>query len=282
MSLDAARRSLEGLALGDAYGQRHFRSMPASVDDLVPGTWCWTDDTHMGLSIVEILERHGRIDQDDLAAALTRRHSEEPMRGYAGGARRLLFALAGGGQWRELAPRLFPGGGSYGNGAAMRIAPLGAFFQGDPGRAANEAALSAVVTHAHPEGQAGAIAVAVAASILRSFPVGRADAFLDACADHVPAGETHDGVALARAIPRGAFEDAARKLGSGLDVSAQDTVPFCLWMVAHEREFAHALWRTVRAGGDCDTTCAIVGGILAAAGVPLPEHWLARREPLPQ
>ena len=61
-----------------------------------------------------------------------------------------------------VAPALF-GGGSYGNGGAMRAAPIGGYFWDDPERARKEAQRSAEVTHAHPEGQAGAAVRQVAA-----------------------------------------------------------------------------------------------------------------------
>jgi ADP-ribosylglycohydrolase len=66
-------------------------------------------------------------------------------------------------------------------------------------------------------------------------------------------------------------------------ISAQDTVPFALWCAAqHLAAFEEALWLTVVGPGDRDTTCAMVGGIVAAAtGVAgLPPEWLRRREPL--
>ena len=42
------------------------------------------------------------------------------------------------------------------------------------------------------------------------------------------------------------------------------------------------MWTTVAAGGDVDTTCAIVGGVIASgkAGAP-PAEWVERTEPLP-
>ena len=67
-------------------------------------------------------------------------------------------------------------------------------------------------------------------------------------------------------------------------VIAPDTVPFCIWNAARcQGQFEEAMWTTVEAGGDMDTTCAIVGGIIAAEdrGAP-PVEWLARREPLPE
>ena len=70
-------------------------------------------------------------------------------------------------------------------------------------------------------------------------------------------------------------------LGSGGRVSAQDTVPFTLWCASlHPDDYEAALWTTVAGFGDRDTTCAIVGGIVAA-GAGVSSAWLAAREPLP-
>jgi len=280
MSREAALRSLEGLALGDAFGELFFGSTARTFEDLEPGPWRWTDDTHMALSIVEVLERYGAIDQDALAQAFARRFAAEPYRGYAGGAARLLRDIGGGGDWRTLAPALF-GSGSYGNGGAMRAAPIGAWFEGDAARAAQEGALSAQVTHAHREGEAGAIAVAVAAATLPSMELVSAPDALEAWAAHVPPTLVRERILEARAYPAHDPKRAAQAIGSGFEISAQDTVPYCLWMAANCRDYETALWCTAWTSGDIDTTCAIVGGILANAVDSLPAHWLARREPLP-
>ena len=73
-------------------------------------------------------------------------------------------------------------------------------------------------------------------------------------------------------------------LGNGSQVSAQDTVPFCLWCAAqHLADYETALWLTVAGQGDRDTTCAIVGGIVASrvGAAAIPDAWRAAREPLP-
>jgi ADP-ribosylglycohydrolase len=75
----------------------------------------------------------------------------------------------------------------------------------------------------------------------------------------------------------------AREVGCGDQITAMDTVPFCLWMAAaHLTNYEDALWTTARVGGDIDTNCAIVGGIVALAvgtdGIPL--EWQGRREGL--
>jgi ADP-ribosylglycohydrolase len=85
----------------------------------------------------------------------------------------------------------------------------------------------------------------------------------------------------AQHIPAGEMERAVKVLGTGRQIAAFDTVPYCLWVVANPGGgYEDALWRTVAGGGDRDTTCAIVGGILGAHQ-HVPEGWLSRREPLP-
>jgi ADP-ribosylglycohydrolase len=282
-AVQRARHSLEGLSLGDAFGEIFYQRYPGfdPESDLPSGPWRWTDDTHMAISIVEILSHHSEIEQDALAEAFARRYLEDPDRGYGRGAHRLLRRLATGADWREAAPALFHGG-SYGNGAAMRAAPIGAYFAGDPERAASEARKSALITHAHPEGQAGAMAVAVAATLVASGTRPGAT-FLERILAYLPETEVARGIQASQAIPVDEPYEAYRQLGTGQRVSAQDSVPFCLWIAAHHLgDYQGALWTTAFGLGDCDTTCAIVGGILALSVENLPGEWLARREVLPR
>jgi len=282
LSLEYALKSLEGLSLGDAFGELFFRRSPfeTTFDDLPKTIWEWTDDTHMALSIVEILKTHQHIDQDALAKAFAKRYKQDPARGYGGGAHKLLSNIVSGGNWREGAPKLF-GTGSYGNGAAMRAAPIGGFFYNDISNAVYEANLSAEITHSHPEGKAGAIAVAVAAAIAANRPYPTGNGFLKTVIPYVPDGITKSRIELAIQIPSDAIIDAMKQLGSGENVSAQDTVPFCLWSAAyHLDNYEEALWNTVKGLGDVDTTSAIVGGIVALSAPEIPASWLKRREPL--
>ncbi|MEP6895615.1 MAG: ADP-ribosylglycohydrolase family protein [Chloroflexota bacterium] len=282
LSLEYALKSLDGLSLGDAFGELFFRRSPfeTTFDDLPKTFWEWTDDTHMALSIVEILKTYQHIDQDALAKAFAKRYKQDPARGYGGGAHKLLSNIASGGSWREGAPKLF-GTGSYGNGAAMRAAPIGGFFYDDVNKAAYEANLSAEVTHSHHEGKAGAIAVAVAAAIAANKPYPTGIDFLKEVIPYLPEGITRSRIELAMQIPSTAIIDAMKQLGSGENVSAQDTVPFCLWSAAyHLDSYEEALWNTAKGLGDVDTTCAIVGGIVALSAPEIPASWLKHREPL--
>ncbi len=275
--------SLEGLSVGDAFGEMFFALPVRDIRErrLPPGPWRWTDDTHMALSIVEILARYGRIEQDALAESFASRFSQEPWRGYGMGAAQLLARIGAGGDWRKEAPRLFRSG-SFGNGGAMRAAPIGAYFRGDAKKAAHEARLAAEITHGHIDGQAGAMAIAAAAALTAAGEGGDAAQLLSTVAKLLPACATREGIERAREIPHTDTGRAVLELGTGQRLSAQDTVPFCLWCaVHHRRDFSSALWQTVAGLGDRDTTCAIVGGIVASSVGGVPAEWVRRREPLP-
>jgi ADP-ribosylglycohydrolase len=201
MNGERAAHALDGLSVGDAFGERFFGSGIALIESrgMPASPWRWTDDTAMALGIMEELHRLGHIDRDALARVFARRWYEQPARGYGAGAHRILEAIHQGAPWWSVSRSAFGREGSKGNGAAMRVAPLGA-------------------------------------------------------------------VAL---------------LGNGSEVTAPDTVPFSLWCATrHLNDFSEALWETVSGRGDRDTTCAIVGGIVAAAGTVIPPAWLAAREPL--
>jgi ADP-ribosylglycohydrolase len=291
--LERALVALEGLSVGDAFGQQIMNLPPAIALSVLERRvlrrppWPFTDDTYMALSIVSILRAHGRIEPDALARSFADRY--EPHHGYGESMHTLLQSLREGEPWQTATAAMFGGQGSYGNGAAMRVAPLGAYFAGDLDACAEQAALSARVTHAHPEASAGAVAVATAAAVAAQSAVdgdrlSRA-ALIDRVLPYVPDSAVRAGLVRARDLPAGTTAaQAAAILGSGEGVSAQDTVPFTLWCAGESPDdYERAIWLTAAGLGDMDTTCAIVGGIVAlSAGIErIPAEWRARRAPLP-
>ncbi|WP_228984006.1 ADP-ribosylglycohydrolase family protein [Streptomyces sp. DH12] len=283
---ERALASLRGLAVGDALGSQFF--VPSHYpllkrSELPPGSWQWTDDTEMACSVLAVLASHGRIDQDALARSFADHHDFD--RGYGPAVNRMLRLIREGGDWRELAAGLFQGQGSWGNGAAMRIAPLGAWYADDPEQATHQAEISSYTTHQHREAVVGCMAVAAAAA-LAAAPEGppKPTDFLDAVVALVPRSAVGAGLRRARdMLDYGDTQTVAAVLGCGRRTSAHDTVPFALWSAARSLDdYERAFWTTAQAGGDVDTTCAIVGGVVAAAqgGAP-PADWLARTEDLP-
>jgi len=266
-SLSRAVASLRGLAVGDAVGACYFipLNQPLLTDRrLPPEPWYWTDDTEMACSVLAVLRDHGRLalHQDALAHSFAAHHDFD--RGYGAGVNRMLRLIRQeDADWREQAEGMFDGKGSWGNGAAMRVAPLGAWYgAADLDLVVAEATASAEVTHTHPEGVAGAVAVAVAAALAADSTL-TGYALLDEIAERTPPSLVRDGIGTAMTLlPLTDPRSAAASLGNGRYISAPDTVPFCLW----------------------DTTCAIVGGIVAArVGVAgIPEEWLKRCEALPE
>lgn len=286
-----ARLALDGLSVGDALGREYAldsdwveRRLRREVPERA---WRWTDDTAMACAIVGVLERAHRIDPDELAAELVREFERDPSRGYGAVAYYLLGRLAGGGSWRELSPSLFHGTGSMGNGAAMRVAPIGAYFHDDVERVIHEAETSALPTHAHPEGRAGAVAVAVAAALACRETAADGAAWLREVMDHTPSGAVRDGIGRAiDLLPHADPRDAAGTLGTGLDVCAHDTVPFALFCAARGLgDYASAIWTCLDGittpDSDRDTLLAIVGGVVACSDPNgIPRSWLRAREAL--
>jgi ADP-ribosylglycohydrolase len=291
--LNRAIQSLHGLSCGDAFGERFF--VPTEMARLliaqrtIPSKpWRYTDDTAMAISIAEILEEFGEINAERLAESFGRRFLADPHRGYGPAMHALLPELATApASWKDLAPLLFNGKGSFGNGAAMRAAPIGAYFADDPEAVIRQAKLSAQITHSHSEGIAGAIAVALAAGLAcrSESPTISAQQFLQEIFERTPVSQVRSGIARALELARDTtVEKAVEILGNGANISAQDTVPFCLWVAAHNlHNYEDALWTTVTGLGDRDTTCAIVGGIvvMSAGDQSIPWNWLDAREPLP-
>lgn len=284
-----ALKSLQALALGDSFGEAHFpyRKPPQGGLEkrLLPGgQWNYTDDTAMAISLLRVLKQRHKVDQELLAQYFAESYAEEPHRGYGGGAISLLHKLCLGEPWQKLSQELFGGGGSYGNGAAMRVAPLGAYFSEHLDLCKGEAKRSAVVTHSHQEGIAGAIAIAIATALFISQPQLRGAAFLDKVAEYLPKGEVQSGILASKNLLEKPTEIVAALLGNGQKVSAQDTVPTCLWIAQNYQDnFVEALWQTASIGGDIDTNCAIVAGMLGnrASEQDFATMGWAQCEPLP-
>jgi len=191
--------------------------------------------------------------------------------------------------WRVTSREAFGGQGSLGNGSAMRVAPVGAWFADDLDRVVAEARASAMVTHMHSEGVTGAIAIAIAAAMAwrlrENLSTDSLVEFFNEVLRCTPDSETRRGIGHAFQIRQ--FESpaaAAHTLGNGSGVTCPDTVPFAVWAAAkHLDNFREAIAATASVGGDVDTNCAIVGGVVALSSGwnGFPEDWLSEIERLP-
>ena len=143
---------------------------------------------------------------------------------------------------------------SFGNGSAMRVSPVGFSFK-TKDEVLAEAEKSAAVTHNHPDGIAGAQAVALAVWMARQ----------DASKDDIKREiETRFGYDLSRRL-------ADIRPGYQFDVTCQGSVPEALIAFYESENLEDAIRKAISLGGDSDTLGCITGGIAHAYYKKIPE-----------
>jgi poly(ADP-ribose) glycohydrolase ARH3 len=275
---------LLGLAVGDALGAPYeglthadiffqFGSPDALVKNPSGDTLFYTDDTEMMIGVAETLVESGRIDEGRLCRAFAENY--HPDRGYGQGARRILSAMVKGKDHRRLAETIFPGG-SFGNGAAMRVAPIGLVFADEPDQLWEQAGLSALPTHTHPLGIEGAQLLAVAiARALRTTTFDR-KAFYSELLGCAATEEFRWHISVAAKLKPG---DSLAGLGSTLHAH-RSVVTAMACFAAAPGDFEMVASRAIGLGDDTDTVAAMAGalvGAFAGAGA-IPAALLAKLE----
>jgi poly(ADP-ribose) glycohydrolase ARH3 len=264
---DRFKGCLRGLAVGDALGAKFegqtgdsIRARFATVDALIdyPQEEIWyTDDTQMTIGVAETLIAHGEILERPLCAAWVANYL--PSRGYGRGARAVLDAMEDGRDYYEVAEEYFPGG-SYGNGAAMRVAPVGLLFRDDRRRLWEQARLSALPTHHHPLGIEGAQLLALAvgiASVTEHFERGPFFTQMIAACASTPFREQMEEAASVQDV------EGLAKLGNRIE--ALHSVPTAIASFALTPEsYAATIGHGIFLGGDTDTIAAMAGALSGA------------------
>lgn len=209
----------------------------------------FTDDTVMTVAVARAILEGG--DYGSWMHLLGRRY---PNAGYGGSFIRWLMADD---------PKPY---GSWGNGSAMRVSPVGLAFDSQE-RVLTEAFRSAVVTHDHPEGIKGAQAVALAVYLARTG-AGKTDIRREL--------ESRFGYDLERTL-------AEIRPAYHFDVSCQGSVPEAIIAFLESSDYEDAVRKAVSLGGDSDTQACITGGIAAAFYGGVPEDIASRvRSLLPE
>ncbi len=254
----------------EGWSWREIARTYGEVREMLParlGAGTYTDDTLLMVALAEsLIANQGRVEPDDLVQRF--RGAYDRRRGFGAGMHRLMRLWDEGVPWEEAARRLFDGG-SYGNGAAMRVAPVGVLFHQDE-RAVYEAAVTqARVTHAHPLGQQGAALIALAvAQALRSDPAtfSREDFLAELEAALPASAETFRRALMQVADLFDRWDDRdliVRKLGNRS--AAHRSVPTAIFaFLTFWNSFEEAVVYAVSLGGDTDTLAAMTGAIAGA------------------
>lgn len=282
-----ALKSLKGVSVGDAFGESFFGETNAVLRNIdqrkVPKTtWDFTDDTIMAIAIYDHIINNENIKQDLLANEFALNHQKDLNRGYGATTRRILREISEGGDWKKISSSVFDGMGSMGNGASMRVSPIGAFYFDDLKKVKDLAIKSAEITHSNIEAITGAIAVAIATALATKIKLFNLQItpndFIDQVVHFLPDSDTKSKIKKATTIPYSYnIETVKTILGNGRKIIAQNTVPFTIWCSAHNlNNFEEALWKGISVLGDRDTICAIIGGItiMSTQEKHIPKIWL--------
>lgn len=285
--LTNAQKSLIGVSIGDAFGESFFGETDFILEKIsqrqMPDTkWEFTDDTVMSIAVFEELEESGEINQDSLINKFCKNHDLDNARGYGATLRRLLREISEGQNWQEVSNNAFDGMGSMGNGAAMRVCPIGAYHYDNVDNVKDLAIKSAVTTHSNIEAVNGAIAIAVGTALTTKMQLDNRFLdpleFIDNILEMLPDSDTKSKISKAKSVPYNYHIDTVKRiLGNGTNMTAQDTVPFAIWCTAYNlANFEEALWKAVSILGDRDTICAIVGGmtIMSSKSENIPLDWI--------
>lgn len=266
---------LLGLALGDALGAP-FEGHPP-VDRARVDAWCdareplrWTDDTHMARTLARhLVDDPAMEDPEGLGAAFARAYAAEPWRGYGAGPPQVFALVEQGATFREAAGSLFDGSGSFGNGAAMRVAPVGLLPAArDPHEAARLAAAQARVTHTHRDAIDGATVIAqVVAALLDVDEVDQdmLRAVVTRTSERLADGPVREGLTVVLEVLHtgGDAFAAVRRCGTG--VAAAASVPAAVAALLSGSDLFEVVTIAILLGGDSDTIAAMAGAMSGAA-----------------
>ncbi|HVP78015.1 MAG TPA: ADP-ribosylglycohydrolase family protein [Thermodesulfobacteriota bacterium] len=291
---DKFRGAVLGCFLGDAFGSGFEGMTPGQAQFHIGNlskafTRRYTDDTDMTLALAESIIQCGRIDPEDTA-----RHFSlhcDLTRGYAAGTIHAVLALRAGLKWHEVAKLVFEDG-SFGNGAAMRVSPIGLFYHQDLAALQEAAVKQASITHVHRLGQWGAVmqACAVGLAVTQSpkevfekeaVIVHLREVLWGGPIEYVKAlNKVEEMVALGQKL---GAQEVVQALGNG--VEAHLSVPSaCYLALTYSSDFCDAVRAAISLGGDTDTIAGMVGAVVGAlvGEKRLPAEWIEQLEEGPR
>ncbi len=260
-----------GAALGDAVGAlaSRFPDKEALVQNADKAACLhFTADTVMAIALAEhILDKQDVITQS-LGDRFIEHFRDKPWERQGARAPELYTIV----EQEKVdyifaARRLYNGEGSYGNGAAMRITPLGLFFHDAPDLY-EKAKASAEVTHTHPVGIDGAAVFARALAVVMEMNPQRPFSpqnFLETLIDFARTDEIRKQLVLVQRLleSRTPPEEAVEQIGGGVPV--QQSMPLALYCFLYvPRSYLECLLDSILLGGKPQAMGAMVGAVSGA------------------
>ena len=266
--------TLVGCAIGDALGNP-FEMKPASSpmfetwagDFIEGGTFWWgqpgqyTDDTLMSLALsASLLEKNG-YDPEDAAKKYLAWMESGNTRGIGGTTATALHRVKNGVVWTESGLTHNPDGTpTGGNGTAMRASPIGIFYRHDLTKLLEVAMTDASITHNSLEPKMGSIAVALGTALLANR-THDPETVLDEVTSVLSDSYVKARLQLAQHHMLEGTDPKVALVEIGTEGYVPATVGAAFYCLARTYDFRGAVEMAVRAGGDTDTTAAIVGAL---------------------
>ena len=279
--------ALVGTGVGDSLGAGFEGWGRVALEEIeqvaeMRKTLTYTDDTHMMIGIAESLIKSRGFNGEDMAYTFASNYELEPWRGYGPAPPHIFRLIRNGVDWGQAAQRFYDGG-SYGNGSAMRIAPIGVFYHDNLTLLRDVACESSRITHAHTLGKEGAAlqacAIALATNLVSPSALDRGN-FLAKLIDYAQDDIYRQKLATAKEILGNPDESrVVIELGHGIE--AFNSVPTAIYCFLSEPDsFARAVLLAISLGGDTDTIAAMTGAISGAfLGIEyIPEEWRSKLE----
>jgi poly(ADP-ribose) glycohydrolase ARH3 len=278
---------LVGTAIGDALGARREGRGMSRSEDIVSlaeklEQLIYTDDTHMTIGIAESLIESKGFDGEHMAQTFIKNYEAEPWRGYGPGPPRIFGMIKSGEAWYSAANRLYRGG-SFGNGSAMRVAPVGLLYSRNLEKLREIAYQSSSITHSHELGKEGAALQACAVALALNTPsdeeIDRED-FFSRLQNFIQDQLYKEKVAQIRELL--GEQDKAKVvavLGNGIE--APRSVPTAIYCFLRQpQSYKDTVIYAISLGGDTDTIAAMAGAISGAyLGIEaIPSEWRAKLE----
>lgn len=262
------RRVLLAVALGDALGLPYeLAERPTRITEdelhgiVVSGRYAYSDDTELTLLLAESLIENCGFSPKAFALKLAEKANiENPVRNYGAGTAEVIFSMRRGVPWWIAARRVYNGEGNYGNGAAIRVAPIPLFYET---REAVElmAIAQSMVTHTHPLGVEASRLQALAIHLL--LEGANPEELPSLLAREAIYEEFRSRLTVIGELVELSPADASRIIGNG--VAGFESVPAAVYaFVKAEGDPLETLLIALNMGGDTDSIASMAMALAAA------------------
>jgi poly(ADP-ribose) glycohydrolase ARH3 len=278
---------LVGTAIGDALGARREGRGMSRGEDIVSlakklEQLIYTDDTHMTIGIAESLIENKGFDGEHMAQTFIKNYEAEPWRGYGPGPPRIFGMIKSGEPWDRAADKLYRGG-SFGNGSAMRVAPVGLLYSRNLEKLREVAYRSSSITHSHELGKEGAALQAYAVALALNTPADEyidREVFLSSLQNFIQDQLYKEKISqMTELLGEQDKENVVAVLGNGIE--APRSVPTAIYCFLRQpQSYKDTVIYAISLGGDTDTIAAMAGAISGAylSIEAIPSNWRAKLE----